>query len=247
MDYYNNGSKLHRYLVRKNMDMQSLVMFEGMASLEIVQEISRAKLAYFPSYVFGKDIASDIPQKPTDRLNICYFGRIGRMKNVHVIVETFNILCQSHDNVYLTIVGGVGRSREYVDNIDRMISESPYKEHITRKGLSPFSYIKEMMRTQHIFLFPTRERCEGHSNALNEAMSQGLIPVVSDYHFNKSVVGEELLVVDGFEPQSYAKRIDYIMRYCDLRKLAEKMRDRVRERFSYEVVNGSVCDELRKL
>ncbi len=247
MDFYHSGSNMHRNLVKKNMDMQELVMFEGKESLEIVKEISQTKLVYFPSYVFRKDIIEPIPSKPIDRLNICYFGRISPQKNVHVIVETFNLLCQKHDNIYLTIVGGLGRSKEYVEEVDKMIETSPFSNHITRKGISPFSYIKEMMQTHHIFLFPTEERCEGHSNALNEAMSQGLIPVVSNYHFNKYIVSNDLLVVDGYDPQDYANKIEYLMEHCDLKKLAVEMRDRVRDNFSYEVVNEHVCDELSKI
>lgn len=247
MDFYNRETKFYRWIVKKNMDLQAQVWFEGMPSLEIVRKISDTPLVYYPNYVVEENIAEVVAERPKDKLNLCYFGRVTPEKNVDVVIKAFNLLCQKYDDVYLTIIGGSGYSEQYVKDIDAMIEASPYKLHITRKGLTPFAEIKGIMQSQHFFVFPSKERCEGHSNSLNEAMAQGLVPVVSDYHFNRAIVGDDRLIVDGYEPQAYAEKIMTIRETMDLKELSVKMRDRVRGTFSHDVVNKRIYEELKKI
>lgn len=247
MDYYNRGSKFYRWMVKKNMDLQTQVWFEGMPSLDIVKKISNTHLVYYPNYVVDDNIIDVIPEKPKDRLNLLYFGRVTPDKNVDVVIKAFNMLNEKYGDVFLSIIGGSGFSKAYVKEIDDMIEQSPYRSNIIRKGLTPFSEIKEIMKTQHMFVFPSNARCEGHSNSLNEAMGQGLIPIVSEYHFNSTIVGDHCLIVEGFEPKSYADRITYVRENLDMREIAQKMRDRVRDNYSFDIVNKRIYKELQKL
>lgn len=247
MDYYNRGSKFYKWMVKKNMDLQAQAWFEGMPSLDIVKKVSNTHLVYYPNYVVDENIAEEIKEKPHDRLNLLYFGRVTPDKNVDVIIKAFHLLCEKYDDVYLTIIGGSGWSKAYVKEMDKMMNESPYKSHITRKGLTPFDEIKKIMASQHIFIFPSKERCEGHSNSLNEAMAQGLVPVVSDYHFNRAIVGDDRFIVEGWNPQAYADKITYIRENYNLQDVAVEMRNRVRDEFSFDVVNDRIYEELKKL
>lgn len=247
LDFYANGSKWHRWMFKKTMDLQSKVFFEGMESLKLVSGISNTPLVYFPNYVFDEQILDVVPDKPKDRFNILYFGRIAPNKNIHVILDVFEMLCQQHSNVYLTLIGGIGQSKAYAEMIDRRIEESPYRSKITRMGITPFETIKEIMRTQHFFLFPSKERAEGHSNSLNEAMSQGVIPIVSDYHFNRSIVGDDNLVVKGYEAKDYADRVRCLIRQGDIKTLSEQVNRRTKDTFSYHVVNRQIVMEIKAL
>ena len=78
-------------------------------------------------------------------------------------------------------------------------------------------------------------------------MGQGLVPIVSDYHFNRDIVGDDRLAVNGWEPQDYADRIAHIRETCDLQEIAVKMRNRVMENYSREVVNKRLFEELKKI
>lgn len=247
MDYYHRGSRFYKWLVKKNMDLQTQAWFEGIPSLDIVEKISKTHLVYYPNYVFEDNILETIPEKANDKLNLIYFGRVTPDKNVDVIIKAFNLLCEKYTDVYLTIIGGSGFSKAYVKDIDEMILQSPYKSNIIRKGLTPFAEIKEMMLAQHMFVFPSCARCEGHSNSLNEAMGYGLIPIVSNYHFNSAIVGDERLIVEGFEPEAYADKISYIRENLDMKEISKKMRDRVQDNFSFDIVNNRIAEELRKL
>lgn len=247
MDYYNRGSKFYKWLVKKNMDLQSQAWFEGLPSLNIVKHISNTHLVYFPNYVTEDNIIDIIPERPEKECNICYFGRVTPEKNVDVIIKAFEILCRKYDDMHLTIIGGSGYSKSYVETINTMIEQSPYKSRISRKGLTPFAEIKEIMKKQHFFVFPSQERCEGHSNSLNEAMAQGLVPIVSDYHFNRDILGDDRLIVEGYSPEAYANKIDIIRSSYDFKELSVKMRDRVKNNFSYKVINDRILKELQEL
>jgi glycosyltransferase involved in cell wall biosynthesis len=247
MDTYPVGSKRHKRLFKETMDMQELVFFEGMPSLEIVRRISNTPLAFFPNYLADDLLDGDAVLRSKEAINILYFGRIAPDKNIHVCIDAFNILCGKYDNMHLTIIGGYTRAVEYGKRIEKLIQDSPNKEKIEWIGNSPFELIKEKMKTHHFFIFPTHEKAEGHSNSLTEAMSQGLIPIVSDWHFNRAIVGNNELVVDGYEPQSYADRIDVIIKDNNLEDLSKLMRQRIKENFLESVVLKSVGEELEKV
>lgn len=247
MDTYPRGDKIHKWLFKHTMDKQSLILFEGYDALLLTQEVSDSHLLYFPSYVVDEVIPEKAPSKPEDELNLCYFGRMSPVKNPIITLQVFELLCERHPdkNINLTLVGSDVIHSDYVAELDRLISQSPYKNHITRKENSPFEYLIQMMQRQHFYIFPTCEKAEGHSNALNEAMSQGLIPIASDYHFNKTIIGDERLVVKGYEPADYADCIDHLIKEGCIPGLSEKMWRRVKENYSFSKVNDNTCKEVK--
>lgn len=247
LDYYENGTERHRKMFKKTMDLQSKVFFEGMKSLQLVKNISKTPVVYFPNFVFEDQIPNILPNKPKDKIGLLYFGRVAPNKNIDVILDTFELLCQRHDNIFLTIIGGIGQSKEYTKMIDQRIANSKYTNKIIRMGITPFETIKEIMQTQHFFIFPSKERAEGHSNSLNEAMSQGVIPIVSDYHFNRSVVGDERLVIDGYDATNYAERIDTIIATEDLKSISIQMMERVKNLYVESKVMQSITQELKTI
>ena len=249
IDMYPRSSAAYKVMFKKNLDLQSLVMFEGMASMNLAASLSKTELLYFPNYIFDEKIPAECPHKPKGKINICYFGRISPDKNNHVGIETFNRLCELHPDwdMHYTMVGGKGKSAEYVDRIEHMVEESPYKDRITMVGNSSQEYLMEMMKSQHFFLFPSKEPCEGHSNALNEAMSQGLIPIVSDYHFNRAIVGDDRCVVEGFDHLAYVKAIENIVVSRKMEEISRFVWARVKDNFSYSKVNEDVVAAIKNI
>lgn len=249
MDMYPISNEMYKAMFKKNLDLQSLAMFEGKASMSLAASVSNTKMIYYPNYIFDDKIPITCPVKPEGEINICYFGRISPDKNVHIGIETFNLLCKRHPewNLHYTIVGGKGKSVAYVDKIEKMVNGSLHRDKISLMGNSTQDYLINMMQSYHIFLFPSREPCEGHSNALNEAMSQGLIPVVSDYHFNRAIVGDDLCVVETFTPEAYADKIEQIVLSGDMKKMSEQMWKRVKDNFSYSKVNNIICQTIKNI
>lgn len=246
LDYYARGGKVHKWMFKKIADLQTKMFFEGMDSLSIVKNVSKTPCVYFPNYMFDHLIPDFLVPRPTDKINMLYFGRIAPDKNVHIVIEAFSMLAEKYKNLTLTIIGGKGFYQAYVDKVDDMIKKSPYTDRITRMGNTPFTIIKEMMYKQHLFVFPSKAKCEGHSNALNEAMSQGLIPVVSDYHFNRTIVGNDKFVVKSFDAKDYADRIEQLI-HEDLQVLSMECWMRIKEKYTYSVVNGRIVDEIKSI
>lgn len=249
MDTYPKGSILHKWLYQKNMEMQSAVLFEGLDALKLTEKVTTTpQLVYLPSYVFDEKIPAHVPLKPDDEVNFCFFGRIGKPKNVLISIEIYNQFCAAHPELKtgLTIVGS-GENKEYLQKVDVAVKNSPYSSTIKQFGNSPYDFLVEMMQNQHFYLFPTEEKAEGHSNALNEAMSQGVIPIACDYHFNKTVIGEDYLVVKGYDPAAYVKAIENVISNIDMEALSEKLYKRVKERYAYSVVNKKVCESLKNI
>lgn len=247
LDYFANASKIHRWMFKRNMDLQQLVMAEGEATIDVVKSVSNVKTVYFPNYVFDELIPEDVPEKPKDVINLCYFGRIGPDKNIHIILDAFELLCQKYKNMHLTLIGGKGKSQAYVDSIDRKISSSPYRDRITRKGISSQDYIREVLKGQHFFLFPSKEKAEGHSNSLTEAMSYGVVPVVSDWHFNKAIVGDSRMVVTSFNATDYAERISNLINDKNFESMSRKVWLRIKSMYSYSIVNKEITANISEL
>lgn len=172
-------------------------------------------------------------------------------KKVDVVVDTFEILAKKYVNMHLYIIGGIGGvgggNQAFYDEIDRKCKESVYADRITRKGQSSMEYINEVMSRCQFFLFPTEDPCERQSNSLNEAMTQGLIPIVSDFHFNRSIVAEDRLVVKGYDPKDYARIIDEILGNDEMGKFSTHAWMRIKNDFAFNIVNKRICNAIRNI
>lgn len=243
--YLKNGSCLSHKMFFKNLSLQSCVFFEGQSDIELLKGKTNVKMVYFPNYLFQKDLPERIINRPKDVIGICYFGKIEPRKNIDVIIDTFNLLAVDYPQLRLSIVGGGFSGSDYPQMIDKKISISPFANRINRVGLSDFNYLKQMMSKNHFFLFPSASLCEGHSNSLNEAMSQGLIPIVSNHHFNKTIVRDERLVVNSYAPEDYACKIRFIIDNCDMNILSQQMMQLVKDNYVYENIIERIACELR--
>lgn len=249
MDTYPRGGRLHKCFFKKNIEMQSLVLFEGYDALKLTESVTKkTKLVYFPSYVFDEKIPANPPEKPQNEINFCFFGRMNEAKNVLISIEIYNLFCAKHPELKtsLTLVGA-GDNADYLKRISESIEKSPYKTTIHRYGNSPYDFLVQMMKNQHFYLFPTKEKAEGHSNALNEAMSQGVIPIACDYHFNKTVIGEDYLVVKGYNAGDYVLAIENVINNHNMDILSKKLWERVKNDFAYSVVNHHICQEIKNI
>lgn len=242
---YEKGAPNYQKLFEKMMQMYDEVMTEGYENMALIKSVApHTKTFYLPNYTENGFAPSELPKRTHDEINIFYFGRIDAEKNVLLSIAVFNELCKKYNNMHLTIVGG-GNS-EYIKRVEQAIANSPYKDRITKEGRSSHERICEIMKSQHFFIFPSNEPCEGHSNAMNEAMSWGLVPVVSSNNFLPSIVGDERLVAKDFEVQSFVRIFEEIIDNNMIDELSRKMYDRVKENFTQSVVERSLAQELNQ-
>ena len=208
--------------------------------MTFVERISHSRIFYLPNYTEQDFAPMVLPQKPCNRWNILYFGRIAPTKNVLLGIDVFDSLCQHFNNVYYTIVGG--GPEDYCNAVEYRISQSPNREKIKRIGRSSHDELKKMLFDQHFFLFPSTEPREGHSNALNEAMSYGLVPIVSKNNFLPSIVGCDNLVAKEMTVEAFVSVFVEIIKSGDYKALSQSMYNRVRQNFTQEVVEKRISD-----
>lgn len=250
-DVIRNISDKRKRMFKENLDMRSLILVEGESDIKRLETFTSTKVIWFPNFIFEADIPKHLPHRGTEEIGICHFGRITKDKGVEIVLEAFELLAEKYPKLHLTIVGGIGGvgggNNGFYENFNRRCKESKYSDRITRIGQSSQSYIKEMMDKNHFFLFPTADHCEGQSNSLNEAMSRGLVPIVSDFHFNRAIVNSDKLVVRSYEPKDYADRISEIIDNREIEKLSEYVWKRIKNDFAYNNVTARICNEIRNI
>lgn len=239
---YKNGSALYKLLFKLTMRMYDEIMLEGFEGISLIQSVSKTKTFYLPNFSEIGFAPKNFSEKDKEVINCIYFGRISLQKNILLIIDIFKILADKYNNIKLTIVGSGGKS--YEEEVTKHIENTKYKDRIHKISRVDHKALQEILSNQHFFIFPSAEPREGHSNALNEAMSCGIIPIVSANNFLPSIVGNNELVVDNYEAKSYAKAVFKIIEQDKIGYYSKLMFERVRLNFTQEVVEEKLKKEL---
>lgn len=242
---YQQSWAIMRYLERRILKNYRLVMVEGLENIDFVKKRSNSETFYLPNFTENGFAPSVLPLKPSNKWNLIYFGRITEVKNVLLCIEIFNSLCNKYNNVTLTIVGG--GDVYYCKLLEEKIASSPNRDKITRIGRSSHDELKRILIEQHFFLFPSNEPREGHSNALNEAMSFGIVPVVSNNNFLPSIVGNNRLVAKIIVADIYTQIITDVIESGDYESLSREMFERVQQNFTQSVVEKKLQEAIESI
>jgi glycosyltransferase involved in cell wall biosynthesis len=98
--------------------------------------------------------------------------------------------------------------------------------------------LKTVFADKHFYVFPSQQEREGQSNAVTEAMSQGVIPIASPQGFSRSTIGDDYLIVDELTAEAYAERIAEIIRKREIEKYSQFVRKRFLENYTEKAVFG---------
>ena len=209
--YYENGPALYRHVFRHLINWADVIFTQGLENYPLIERLSKGKpMFYYPNFVMRDFYPQNYPVKPADRINMMYFGRVSRSKNIDILVKAFIKAASKHDNLYLDIVGDCPEQK-YADYIKNIISGSEYGNRVKMHQACTHEQLKTYLKDKHIYLFPTNEPHEGHSNALTEAMAWGLIPVATNQGFNRSVIGNDDLIVETLTPDAFADVIENLI------------------------------------
>lgn len=169
---------LFRWLTETILNKASLVAVEGFEYIAQLKEVVEYKkdAYYFPNIVDCTNL--QVLHKNTNTINLFYFGRITECKGVSIMLQIIQALGKGY---HLYLAGPIASDIE---------KSSLEIEGVTYLGLLTSDQLKEQMEKMHIFIFPTHHEGEGQSNSLIEAMSHGLIPVVTNNGFCQEVVGD---------------------------------------------------------
>lgn len=223
------------------------IFSQGLENIPLIKQIdSNAKIYYYPNYVMSDFYPVVYPIKEQGNINFIYFGRLSKKKNVHVILEAFEIISAKFACTTLTLVGNFADDN-YQKKIESMIEQSLFRDRIFIRPACSRGELKEYLKDKHFYLFPSNEVGEGHSNALTEAMAWGLIPIASPQGFNRGVIGIKDLVVDNIEAEDFADHVIRIIERNEIEKYSKYVYERVQELYTDKQALSRIKEEYEKI
>lgn len=238
------------YLYKKIMDsilLKSDILFcQGLEYIDFIQDKYKKGAIYTPNYVMNNKLMEYNGIRCKDKIRLLYLGRVTKSKNIDVVIDTYNILSKKGHNVELVIIGS------YTDDYKRELDEKIKNLDIVSKkiqflGQQSFENISKELQKSHFFVFPSEEKKEGHSNALTEAMTFGVVPIVSTAGFNESIVSNKDLVVNRINANDFACRIDKIIKDNSWDVYSKYVYKRVKNNYTEDIVKISIIKALRQL
>lgn len=245
--HYQSGSERYRRWFASTIRKADYIFSQGQENRPLIDSIEQGKhFFYYPNCVMRDFCAEEYPNKPTNRINLLYFGRVAKQKNVDVVVDAFNILASKYSNIYLDIVGNCTEPA-YAEEIKRRLNASEYANRITMHPACSHDKLKEYLVDKHFYIFPTTEPREGHSNALTEAMAWGLIPVATDMGFNSTIIGDDMLIIKQLSPNSFADVVANIIDNGRIQELSERAYHRIQKKYTEIIAYNRLKEEYNTL
>ena len=202
--YYEN-TLIYKYFFKKTLKNASFVLCQGSGYLPFIKSIANIDALYYPNFILDISL---LPYNADSRvlnktIEIVYFGRIVKSKNVEFILE----ICKSLEGIdFRCEIIGSG-NQKYINSLIQLSKKFKIEKNIVINPSHNNEELMNKLKEKHFFLFPSKEKREGHSNSLTEAMSIGVVPLVSKAGFNASIVNNDYLVIEEFNPQIYAEKI----------------------------------------
>lgn len=236
--YYEEGTRRYRrqfsYLVRR----ADMLFSQGMENKPLLDTLCDTPFFYYPNCVTDDFLPEELPLKPADNLNLLFFGRLEKEKNILLIVEVAALLQKRFNNVTLTLIGN--GQKEYLDEVRHALQCSLTEGSYTLLPGCKHEELKQHLADKHFYVFPSMQEREGHSNALTEAMAYGIIPIASPQGFSRTVTGDERLIVDEYSAKAYAKRIETIVSEGEMDELGAFVYQRVCDNYTETALAASL-------
>ena len=241
--YYEEGHFLYKFFFKKAIRRSDEIFSQGKENFSLIKKIDTNKrIFYYPNYVQGDFYPQQYPQKPKDKINLMYFGRLSKTKNTDIVINTFILLAKEYNNVYLEIIGN-SESQFYTDYIKNKIKESNLESRINILPACNHKELKKHLVDKSFYIFPSKEPREGHSNALTEAMAWGLIPITTSQGFNRSVIENDSLIVEKLDVKCFVNKIKYIIDNDLIEQFSYNSYNRVLSNYTDEIVLEKLKEE----
>lgn len=242
--FHNNGSSLYRRCFQSIIDNAKVIFSQGIENGPFLRRLTDTPIFYYPNFIRQDELPGSLPQKPTDIVNLVYFGRIVPQKNVRLIVDIATII-QQHVNASLTIIGN--GDKNYEAEVQSAMERQLKAGTFTFIPGHSHKQMKNLLLDKHFLLFPSFLDREGHSNTITEAMSCGVVPISSPQGFSRAVVGNASLIIDGLSAQNYATRVLEIIDNKLFDNISKSVFDRVADNFSEKEVGERLKSQYDKL
>ena len=245
--YFNQGSKSYRRVFALALCKSDAIFSQGRENIPLIHMINKdIKIIYYPNYVTKDFYPQSYPDKPKNKIGLIYFGRISQSKHTDFVIDTFVQLHAQFNNTYLEIVGDC-EDIGFMDKLKVKIKNCGYADFVSMYPACDHIKMKNHLRDKMFYLFPTTETREGHSNALTEAMSWGLIPIATQQGFNRSVIGDDKLIVQSLDVDSFVSCIASAIKSGAADSLSQEMYNRVLNNYTEDIVYKRIIGEYNNL
>lgn len=232
--------RLRRAALKSILRVSDLICVEGETYLQLADVNGRNAL-YLPNYV-DAGMVSARRAPPAGHINLVFLGRIVAEKGIEVALDCVRALRARGLQVQLKVIGRGDDA--YVARLRLASADLP----VLWLGAVPHPEVPAHLRDSHFFVFPTRHRGEGHSNALTEAMSQGLVPLAADNGFNRQVIANAGVVFDiAASGEDYAAAVEAILAQDNWSERSELARRRIIDQFTGEKLVPALVDRYHTL
>ena len=223
-----------------------VIFAQGLEYVDFIKKNYGKQAVYTPNYVLNRSLKPYVADRPFDIIRLIYFGRVSESKNVDVVIKVAGKLEKRGYNTLTTIIGGY--TENYKVKLNHVIEKCELDEDkVQILGQQPFERICEELQKAHFFVFPSQEKMEGHSNSLTEAMTFGVVPVVSTAGFNASIVSNEDLVVSDINPKRYADVIEAIIKRNVWAEYSLNVYKRIKENYTEDIVKKAIVEAVSGL
>jgi glycosyltransferase involved in cell wall biosynthesis len=214
--------------------------------------VSRARIARIPNGIEVENrtkhydraaVLADLAWPPDVRV-VTFVGRLVHAKGLDWLLEVWKVVSAQEPRARLLIVGD-GAERPALTALAQTLGIG---NTVTFLGRQEDVY--RFLAVSDVFALPSR--MEGMSNALLEAMSQGLPVVVADDQLggNRSVVtdGKDGIVVPFGDTDAFARTLLALLRDRELRdEMGRRAGQKVEEAYSIEAVARRYMDLYEEL
>lgn len=232
--YYENGSSSYRKQFQYILNNADYIFSQGQENEPLIQSLCNSPIFYYPNCVKPGFYLEKLPEKPTNVVNLLFFGRIEQEKNPLLIVEIAALLQKEFDNIRLTLIGN--GQKDMLEQVKAAMSGKLREGSYEVLPGCNHEELQQLLVDKHFYVFPSVQPREGQSNAVTEAMSLGIIPIASPQGFSRSTIGDDRLIVQELKAEAYAERISSIIRNNELKKYSQFVRTRFLENFTEKAV-----------
>ena len=242
--YWEKGN-LYKKLMDNVLKRANVIFAQGLEYVDFIKKYGK-QAVYTPNYVLNRNLKPYVADRPFDTIRLIYFGRVSESKNVDVVIKVAWELEKAGYNTMTTIIGGY--TENYKLRLDQVTQECKLgKNKVQILGQQPFERICDELQRAHFFIFPSQEKMEGHSNSLTEAMTFGVVPIVSTAGFNASIVGNSELIVSDIDPLKYAGVIETVIKKGTWSEYSLNMYQRIKTNYTEDIVSKAIIEAVSSL
>jgi glycosyltransferase involved in cell wall biosynthesis len=221
---------------------QALIQL-GIPARKVVRITNGIPLENSPSSYDQEQVKSEIGWS-TETLVVTFVGRLVYDKGVDWLLEVWQHIARRYEHARLLIVGD-GPERSALENQARTLA---IMNSVAFVGRQPDVF--KFLAISDVFVLPSRQ--EGTSNALLEAMAQGLPVVVADDRLggNRGVVKDQQdgYVISLGKSETFVDTLGRLLEDAELRRaIGRRAKCKVEEQFSIQSVADQYCELYTQL